>query len=798
MPQNGDVWRRALLVGAPLVAVGFLGAIAGSAATRFVRVPRVSELETYRPDIITEIRAVDGSTIARYAIERRILISRSEIPVVVQNAVIATEDKNFYRHGGVDLRRTVSALFANVRQKTYAQGGSTLTQQLARAIFLSPRKTISRKVNEALVAFEIERRYSKDQILTMYVNEIYLGHGNYGFEAASHYYFGKSLKNLTLADAALLAGIVQRPEDQSPFRNPALARLRRSTALRRMRAEGYITEPQRRAAEAEPLPAAPSLKETVVAPYFCEEIRQYLERTYGERDLYRRGLKVDSTLDPELQGFSEQALGWGLRRLARRHGFRRPRNLIDEGYKSPETYVDPSWESARMNPGEAVRGVVVSVTKSGAEIRVARQVLSLRASGFAWTGAGNASKILRPGDLVTVSIQKEKDGGSLQLEMDPREQGSVLILENSSGAIRAMVGGYDWSTSKFNRATQALRQAGSTFKPFVYLTALEAGFTPSDTIFDEPISIEYDPKKPPYRPSNYDKQFRGIVTLRRALEHSINVPTIRLAQLVGLSNVIATAQRLGIHERLEAWPSLPLGSFEVTLLEMTAAYSVFANQGLAFQPFAFERVTDANGDPLEHTRPEAREVESPQSAFQLLQMLKGVTQRGTGAAASSLKLNIAGKTGTTSDFTDAWFIGMTPRYTVGVWVGNDLKTTLGHGMEGAKVALPIWMRILQMMKDSGRIDPNSDFETPPNVVFTAVDYETGLKATPSSPRPILEAFVSGSQPIEEWSAKWEEVTRLPWSLQKSFYLPKSSEANEVEPPKPVKTPVALAPTPTSR
>ena len=798
MPQNGSVLRRVLFLGVPLAAVGLLGALAGSVATGFVRVPRVSALETYRPDIITEIRGTDGSTIARYAIQRRILIPRSEIPLVVKNAIVATEDKNFYRHGGVDLTRTVSAVLADLKHQRYAQGGSTLTQQLARAIFLSPRKTISRKINEALVSFEIERRYSKDQILTMYVNEIYLGHGNYGFEAAARYYFGKSVKELTLPEAALLAGIVQRPEDQSPFRNAALARARRATALRRMRAEGYITEDQRRAAEEEPLPSAPALKETVVAPYFCEEIRQYLERTYGEKDLYRRGLRVDSTLDPGLQAFSEEALGWGLRRLARRHGFRRPRNLIDEGYKNPATYVDPSWENARLAEGDALRGVVETVAKTGAEVRVAGKTLALRASGFAWTGAASAAKILKPGDLVTVTIpiQKGKDGSALQLENDPREQGAVLILENSTGAVRAMVGGYDWSISKFNRATQALRQAGSTFKPFVYLTALEEGFTPSDTIFDEPIAIRYDPKKPPYTPSNYDKKFRGIVTLRRALEHSINVPTIRLAQMVGLQNVITTAQRLGIHERLEAWPSLPLGSFEVTLFEMTSAYSIFANQGLAFQPYAFERITDADGDPLEQTHPEAREVESPTAAFQLLQMLKGVTQRGTGAAAASLKLNIAGKTGTTSDFTDAWFIGMLPRYTVGVWVGNDLKTvSLGPGMEGAKAALPIWMRILQKMKDGGRIDPNADFEAPPNVVFTAVDYETGLKATPQSPRPILEAFVSGSQPTEEWSSKWEEVTRLPWSLQKSFYLPKKGEAGEPDAETPPTTPVPLAPTP---
>src|SRR6266496_1443816 len=371
MPHNGDVLRRVLFIGIPLVAVGGLGALAGSVATNFVRVPRVSALETYRPDIITEIRGTDGSTIARYAIERRILIPRSDITTVLKNAIIATEDKNFYRHGGVDLTRTVSAVLADVKHQRYAQGGSTLTQQIARRIFLSPRKTISRKVNEALVAFEIERRYSKEQILTMYANEIYLGHGNYGFEAASRYYFGKSLKNVTLAEAALLAGIVQRPEDQSPFRDAALARSRRATTLRRMRSEGYISEAQREAAEAEPLPSSPALRETVVAPYFCEEIRQYLEKTYGEKDLYRRGLRVDSTLDPELQAFSEEALGWGLRRLARRHGFHRPRNLSQEGYKNLAAYVDPSWENARMAEGDAIRGVVLSATKTDAEIRIA-------------------------------------------------------------------------------------------------------------------------------------------------------------------------------------------------------------------------------------------------------------------------------------------------------------------------------------------------------------------------------------------------------------------------------------------
>jgi penicillin-binding protein 1A len=768
--------RRALLVAVPLLVSAALGVLAGSAASDFVRVPRVSELETYRPDIITEIRGGDGSTIARYAVERRILVGDSDIPPILKKAIIATEDKNFYHHGGVDLKRTLAAMVANVRQQTYSQGASTLTQQLARAIFLSPRKTMARKVNEALVAFEIERRYSKDQIFTMYANKIPLGHGNYGVEAASRYYFGKGVKELRLAEAALLAGIIQRPADQSPFRNPELARRRRATALRRMWEAGYITEAERQAADREPLPTAPSLKETVVAPYFCEEIRQYLEKTYGARDLYRRGLKVDSTLDPELQALSEEALGWGLRRLARRRGFPRPRNLLSEGYPDPTTYVDPDWEGAALAEGDTLRGVVTEVGKNGAQVRIADQVLPLRASGFAWTGAATAGKILRRGDLVTVTLERGKDGGALTLEQEPREQGAVVILENSSGAVRAMVGGYAWTHSKFNRATQALRQAGSTFKPFVYLAALDAGYTPSDTLFDGPVSIVYDPRRPPYRPANYDKTYRGIVTLRRALEHSINAPTVRLAELVGLDNVIAVARRLGIHEKLEPYPSMALGAFEVTLLEMTAAYSVFANQGLAFTPYTVERITDANGDRLEQTHPEAREVETPQASFQLLQILRGVTQRGTGIAADALQLHIAGKTGTTSDYTDAWFIGMTPRYTVGVWVGNDQKTiSLGQGMEGARVALPIWMRILEKMKARGRIDPDADFEAPPNVVFTPVDYETGLKATPGAPHPILETFVSGSQPTEEWSARWGEITRLPWSLQESFYVPKKGE-----------------------
>jgi penicillin-binding protein 1A len=797
---------RFLVAILPLPVVALLGSVAGGYATEFVRVPRVSQLATYRPDIITEIVARDGSTIARYAIERRILVSRSAIPAVVRNAIVATEDKNFYRHGGVDLPRTFSALVTNVQAGGYAQGGSTLTQQLARAIFLSPNKTMSRKINEALVAFEIERRYSKDQILTMYANEIYLGHGNYGVEAACRYYFGKSVSAVSLAEAALLAGIVQRPEDQSPFRNPALARARRSTALRRMRAAGYISEAERVAAEAEPLPKSPFLPESIIGPYYCEEIRQYLERTYGEKDLYRRGLRVDSTLDPEMQAWSEEALGWGLRAISRKHGFHKPRNLSAEGYRSLDTYVDASWEGSKLADGVSVRGVVTKMTAAGAEVRIGGQPWSLPNANVVWTGSTAANKILHPGDLITVTVQKNKAGNlELGLDQEPREEGAVMILENSSGAIRAMIGGSDWSQSKFNRATQALRQAGSAFKPFVYLTALEQGYTGADTVFDGPLSITIDPRQPPYRPMNYDGKFHGIVTFRKALEHSYNIPAVRVGRMVGLSNVIDTAHRLGVRQELHPYPSLALGAFEVSLVELVSSYSTFANQGLAFTPYLIERITDSNGDVLEQAHPDPREVESPQTSFQLLQILRGVTQRGTAGPAiarAGLKLNIAGKTGTTNDFTDAWFIGMTPRYTVGVWVGNDQKTvSIGKGAEGAKVALPIWIRILEKMRDNGRIDPQEDFEVPPNIVFTPIDYDTGLKATADSPIPVLEAFVSGSQPTEEWSARSQEISRLPWSLQQPFYVPKKGEGeNDQEPAAPGAAPTGAsgsvaAPTP---
>jgi penicillin-binding protein 1A len=758
-----------------------LGALAGYAGAHLIRIPRVEELATYRPDIITEIRAADGTTIARYAVERRILIHASDIPVILKRAIVATEDKNFYRHGGIDVVRIVSAGTKDFLLRRYAEGASTLTQQLARAVFLNPQKSLSRKINEALLAVEIERRFSKDQILALYCNQIYLGHGNYGVEAAARYYFGVPASRISIAQAALLAGLIQRPEEFSPFRNPDKALSRRAHVLRRMAEERAITPAQMAQASAEPLPKSPAQAESVVAPYFCEDIRRYLEKTYGEKDLYRRGLRVDSTLDTKLQAFSEDSIRWGLRRIERTHGFRKPRNVIAEGFADPERYEDPSWTRAAQADSASV-AVVLSVTRRQAVVRIAGRKETLLPSAFSWTGAAAFPPILRRGDLIAVSQEKDARGKVVTVaDPLPRAQGAVLIFENATGAVKAMVGGYDWDESKFNRAVQAYRQNGSSFKPFVYLTALENGYTPSDTLFDGPLSIVIDPRQPPYRPHNYHNDYSGIVTIRRALEHSINIPAVKMARMVGLKNVVETAHRFGIREQLLAYPSIALGAFETTLWEMTTAYSTFANEGLQIPPHTIARVSDSEGDVLEENRSDAKEVASPQICFQLLWMLKGVMERGTAVRARELGLeNIAGKTGTTNEFTDAWFLGFTPKYTIGVWTGNDEKRIpLGPKMEGARAALPIWMRIVGKMKDAGYIDPKQSFEIPPNISFEPIDYATGLKATPTTPHPILEAYAVGSQPTEEWTPRWEGVLSLPWALQQSFYKgAKNEEAGD--------------------
>ena len=745
--------------------------------SRLIQVPRVSELASYRPDIVTEIRGANGATVARYAIERRFLVERKQIPDTMVKAVLAAEDARFYEHGGIDLIRIGGAALKDLATRRLAQGASTLTQQLARSVFLTPEKSFLRKINEVFLTIEIEKSYSKDQILTMYLNQIYFGHGNYGVEAASTWYFGHPAREMTLPEAALLAGLIQRPEHFSPIRNPEQAKQRRDFVLRRMAEERFIDAATRAQAAAATVVLTRASHESTVGPYFCEEVRQYLERKYGNRGLYRQGLRVDSTLDPRIEVWAEEALRWGLRKQDRRSGFRKPRNLVDEGV-DPDSYRDPSWDDrAAEGSGPDVEvAVVLSASKAAADLRVGRRTFSLPASAFRWTRAESPAKAVRRGDLVLVETVEADDGKKETfVSQEPQVEGAVVVLENGTGAVRALVGGYDFNRSKFDRAVQALRQVGSAFKPFVYLTAVEEGYTPADTILDAPISIVIDPKQPPYQPQNYYKKYSGIVTYQNALEQSINVPAVRVDLLVGTRRVIETARRLGVKQNLLAYPSLALGAFEVTPMEMTAAYSAFANQGLLFGPRLVERIRDADGVLLEENPPDAREATTPGSAYVLLSMLRGVTQRGTAGSAAPLKLPLAGKTGTTNDYTDAWFVGSTPKYTIGVWVGHDAKKTLGPKSTGAETALPIWLRIVKRMKAAGMVKEADDYDVPAGVVFVPVDLRTGYRATPSCSKPVLMAFLKGTEPTELCGERPHTVSSLPGYLQKAVYVPRAGE-----------------------
>ncbi|MBK8598111.1 MAG: PBP1A family penicillin-binding protein [Holophagales bacterium] len=776
------IGRRAaaiLVLLLPVLLAAGLGIGAGWAVSQLIRVPKVEQLASYRPDIVTELRGTDGTIVARFAIERRFLVTRAQIPDVLVKAVLAAEDARFYDHGGVDIIRIGGAALRDLATRRLEQGASTITQQLAKLVFLTPEKSFARKINEVFLTVEIEKRYSKDQILTMYLNQVYLGHGNYGVEAASKWYFDRPAKELTLPQAALLAGLIQRPEAFSPMRNPSAAKARRDLVLRRMLEEQYIDARTAAATREAPLGLSRSAREATIGPYFCEEVRQYLEKTYGDRGLYRQGLRVDSTLDPRLQTWAEEELRRGLRRHERRFGFRKPRNLADDGI-DPEKYDDPEWEEPNAAGAEpsAVRAVVLSAGRTGAELRVRDRRFTLPAKAFRFTRAESPASAVRRGDLVLVERVTDEGGREETIvTQEPVVEGAVVILENGTGAVRALVGGYDFSRSKFNRAVQALRQVGSAFKPIVYMTAVEEGFTPADTVLDSPISISIDPRQAPWRPQNYTRKFGGILTYQYALENSINVPAVRVDLLVGTRRVIETARRLGIRQHLLAYPSLALGSFEVSPIEMAAAYSVFANQGLLYEPRLVERVRDAEGVLLEENLPDPKEAAAPAPSYVLLKMLEGVPERGTAARAKALGLRIAGKTGTTNDHTDAWFIGVTPKHTIAVWVGHDAKKSIGPKSTGGDTALPIWMGIVARMKEAGIVKPSDDFDVPQGVVFVPFDLATGYRATPSCAKIVLGAFANGTQPTETCGDRPHAVSTLPHYLQKAVYAPKRGESS---------------------
>jgi penicillin-binding protein 1A len=769
-------WRRILKWGWPVVAALLLGAVGGIGFAAAIHVPRVESVVDFTPSLITQIRGNNGEVFATFARERRVMLQEGDIPPLLANAVISVEDSNFRRHGGVDALAILRAQVANLRAGRIEEGASTLTMQLARRLFLNPERTWRRKVEEAFLAVELEKRFTKQQILTLYLNLVNLGHGNYGAEAAARFYFNKSVGELTLPEAATLAGIIQRPTSYSPYRHPALVEERRNKVLRRMLDEGYIDRKQFGQAVATPLLVVNHAPQDRLGAYFAEEVRKHLDAAYGTTQVVEGGLQVRTTLDPRIQREAEEQLRAGLLALDHRKGWRGP--LTSLKGSDLATQILPSWTGNPPEPDRWVQGIVVTSGPRSAEVRIEQRSYTLAPAGIAWTHRDRPSDLLKPGDVAWFRLSepaKEGEEPRLMLEQEPQLEGAVVVLESATGAIRAMVGGWDFDRNKFDRATQAHRQVGSAFKPFVYGAALEMGFTPADTVFDAPTAFLGADAQLSYTPRNYYRKYYGIITLRRALELSVNVASVKLLDMIGVERVIDFARRCGIQSDLPPYPSLALGTADLTPLEMAAGYAAIANHGTYVAPYMIDSVTAADGRLLERHQPNTRAAMDPQVAYVLSHMLEGVVDRGTGAKLAGLDLDLAGKTGTTDDYSDAWFIGFSPRYTLLSWVGYDVKRSIGRNMTGAEAALPIWKGLAEAGLADGWLTKGARFTMPAGVDIQPVEYLSGLLPGPDATQVIDEAFVDGTEPAQAFDPHWAMIMSLPWYQQRPFYIPKEGE-----------------------
>ena len=717
--------------------------------------PAISALDSYQPDTITRVLARDGTVAGEFAVERRVVLRYDEIPVLMRQAVLAAEDSGFFKHFGLSLTGLARAVVTNLVQMRKAGGASTLTQQLARKLFLTDEKTWERKVKELLLAVQIEKRYTKEEIFTLYCNQMYFGHGAYGVEAASHLYFGKPVTALAVEEAAMIAGILQANIRQSPYVNPNAARRRRNYTLDRMAANGFIPTAEANAAKERPIVTRgdPS-RDASFAPYYLEEVRKHLEAKYGAQQLYESGLTVRTPLDPRLQRIAAKALDAGLRRVdKRRTGFRQAQpNVLRDGV-TIANYRHDRWQRP-LAAGDIVPALVERVDATGqapghAALRIGTLEAELTRDSFQWTRKTHAAQIVREGDLVDVelvAVDVTAGTAEVKLEQTPLLEGAVVAIENKTGHVLAMVGGFDFARSKFNRATQALRQIGSTFKPILYTAAIDRGLTPATVLVDEPSSFNAGAGQPPYTPHNYDGKYEGPLTLRTALERSRNIPAVKVMEMLGPPQVVPYAARFGLPGSLPPFLSSALGAGESTLIALASAYSAFPNHGVRMAPVQVLSVTDREGVVLEEHAPEAHDALRADTAYVMTSLLRGVVQRGTAASAASLNWPLAGKTGTVNDYTDAWFVGFDPEITLGVWLGYDEKKPIGNGETGTTAALPIWIEIVKAYLEGRDRDHPPAFEAPGNIVFVPVDRHTGQPVDEGTPQAITEAFITGTQP----------------------------------------------------
>lgn len=767
------------------MSLGFLGVIVVAGVVVWAidyygkNLPEFEHLGDYRPSVVTRVYAWDGRLMAEFAEEKRVFIPIESIPDHVKQAFISAEDKTFYQHKGVDLPGIVGAMrtnIMNIGSDRRLVGASTITQQVAKNFLLTNEVSYERKIKEMLLAFRIENALSKDKILELYLNEIFLGQRSYGVGAAALTYFGKALGDLSLEEAAYLAALPKAPNNYHPVHHKDRALGRRNWVIERMHENGYINEVQTQMAQAKPLDALIKSDDTdtVKAPYFAEEIRRFMSETYGDHDVYNDGLLVRTSLNPEMQNMAQAALRQGLMEYDRRHGWRGAWSELNSlsswqsqlGDMAIPVEKDENWRMGVVlsaESGKATIGFIDGTTQelllSG--VKWARKSLN---KGYLGDEVTSVKQVLNERDVIFVEPIGEDN--TLELRQIPKVQGAIVVLDPQTGRVLAMQGGWAYGSSEFNRVTQAKRQPGSAFKPFIYLAALEKGYLPTSIILDAPVEFSQGPGLAMWRPSNYSGEYYGPTPIRVGVEKSRNLMTVRLANQIGMESVSDLANRFNIYDDLPTHLANALGAAETSILRMTSAYAMLVNGGKRIEPTFIDRIQDRYGKTLYKgdTRtcavcgdriqwegqmdvpsvPDNREqVVDPRHAYQMVSILEGVVQRGTGRRLLELGLPLAGKTGTTNDSKDAWFVGFSPDLAVGVYIGFDEPKTLGKRETGSSAALPIFKAFMETaLKDKTPLP----FRRPPGINLIQVNADTGRRASPGDSDIIWEAFLKGQEP----------------------------------------------------
>ena len=754
--------------------VAILGAVAAVGVYFYISkdLPHIKSLTEYHPSIITNVYSDDGRKIAEFFKERRIIKPLDEMPAALINAFIAAEDSRFYKHKGIDFYSIVRAFFKNLEAGTIVQGGSTITQQVTKSFLLTPERSYTRKLKEAILAYRIDKAFNKDEILYLYLNQIYLGHGAYGVEAAAENYFGKTVKDLNMAECAILAGLPQAPSKYSPFKYPERAKQRQIYTLNRMVDEGFISNIQATEAINTVVEIKPRRNWYIEEiPYYTEQVRRYVEEKYGRDVLYTQGLEIYTAASIEMQKIAQEEVEKGLYELDKRQGFRGPLKILaPEEIETFSRTIQSELDDNSLQAGQTIKGVVIKVDDKNktVTVRIGNFLGQIALEDMAWarkpdlevayyeTKVKHPSEALAAGDVILVKVKEKKEDSDLwqlALEQEPVAQAALLCLEAETGFIKAMVGGRDFRDSQFHRALQSRRQPGSAFKPIIYAAAIDKQFddepdrfyTPASVIIDSPIVFEDEERDFTWKPRNYKERFFGPTLMRDALAKSRNVVTIKILHDIGIDYAIEYAHKLGITSDLAKDLSIALGSSGVSLLELTKAYSVFANQGYLVEPVFITKIVDREGNVLEEAAPERIKVIEKTTAYLMTHMLEGVVKYGTGWRVKALNRPVAGKTGTTNNLFDAWFMGYTPQYITGTWVGFDNEAPLGKSETGSRAASPIWLGFMKRVLED---KPPKIFEVPEGIVFTKIDAETGLLPIPESKETVFVSFREGTEPTE--------------------------------------------------